>query len=204
MTRGTRERLLEAGLRLFAERGYRATTVGQIEELAGFVPRGGTMYKHFACKHALLEAALEQHVQSLDEFDEVLAMLPLGDLRAELLVLGRRILHRLDQQRFVAQVLEKDRAEVPDLVERMRVDITERGYELAMRYLDVRFPRIAPYAESEHGDREATAVLMIGALVNLRRNEWTFGKTPLGLDDDRALNAWVDVIMRLLSDTSRA
>ena len=201
---GTRERLLDAGLRLFAERGYRTTTVGQIEELAGFVPRGGTMYKHFASKHALLEAALERHVRSLDEFDEVLAMLPLADLRSELLVLARRILHRLDQQRLVAQVIEKDRAAVPDLVERMRVDLTERGYELAMRYLDVRFPRIAPYSDSARGDREATAVLMIGALVNLRRNEWTFGKAPLGLDDDRAINAWVDVVQMLLTDTSGA
>lgn len=195
---GTDERLLDAGLRLFAEHGFRATTVGQIEEAAGFVPRGGTMYKHFASKRALLEAAIARHVRSLDDFDDVFALFPLADLRSELLVLGRRVLQQLDQQRLVAQVLEKDGAAVPDLVERMRVDITERGYELALRYLDVRFPRIAPYAESEDGDREATAVLVIGGLVNLRRTEWTFGKPPLGIDDDRAVNAWADVVLQLL------
>ena len=52
-TAPTRDRLLDAAVELFAERGYTETTVGDIEEAAGLVPRAGAMYKHFASKDEL-------------------------------------------------------------------------------------------------------------------------------------------------------
>src|SRR5690606_17407497 len=61
----TRERLLEAGLRLFAERGFSAVTVGDIERAVGLVPRRGALYRHFASKEALLGAAVEAHLTSV-------------------------------------------------------------------------------------------------------------------------------------------
>lgn len=199
--RTTADRLLDAGLTLFAERGYRATTVGQIEQLAGFAPRGGTLYKHFDSKRSLLEAALHRHVESIARFDDVLRLLPLTDLRSELLLLARWMLAELDREKAISLVIEKNGTDVPDLVEAMRIGVSERGYEFAIRYLEQRFPDMPGYADSDR-DREATAVLMIGALVNVRRAAWTFGKPPLGIDDDRAINAWVDVVTRLLESRS--
>lgn len=195
--RSTADRLLDAGLTLFAEQGFRATTVGQIEQLAGFAPRGGTLYKHFTSKRALLEAALHRHVESIARFDDVLRLLPLTDLRSELLLLARWLLAELDREKAISLVIEKDGSDVPDLVEAMRVGVMERGYEFAIRYLEQRFPDLPGYADSDR-DREATAVLMIGALVNVRRAAWTYGKPPLGIDDDRAVNAWVNVVVTLL------
>lgn len=196
--RSTSDRLLGAALSLFAEQGFQATTVGQIEQLAGFAPRGGTLYKHFESKRALLEAALARHVESINRFDDVLALLPLADLRSELLLLARWTLAELDREKAISLVVEKNGADVPDLVEAMRVGVSERGYEFAIRYLEQRFPDLPGDAESDR-DREATAVLMVGALVNLRRAAWTFGKPPLGIDDDRAVNAWVEVVLTLLA-----
>ena len=46
----TRERIITEAMRLFAERGYRGTTVGDIEQAAGLSPRAGGLYKHFASK----------------------------------------------------------------------------------------------------------------------------------------------------------
>lgn len=198
--RSTSDRLLDAGLTLFAEQGFRATTVGQIEQLAGFAPRGGTLYKHFDSKRALLEAALQRHVESIARFDDVLRLLPLTDLRSELLLLARWMLAELDREKAISLVIEKDGAEVPDLVEAMRLGVSERGYEFAIRYLEQRFPDMPGYADSDR-DREASAVLMIGALVNVRRAAWTYGKPPLGIDDDRAINAWVNLVTTLLESS---
>jgi len=198
--RSTADRLLDAGLTLFAEQGFRATTVGQIEQRAGFAPRGGTLYKHFESKRALLEAALQRHVESIARFDDVLRLLPLTDLRSELLLLARWMLAELDREKAISLVIEKNGADVPDLVEAMRIGVMERGYEFAIQYLEQRFPDMPGYADSDR-DREATAVLMIGALVNVRRAAWTYGKPPLGIDDDRAINAWVDVVTRLLESS---
>ena len=48
-------------MRLFAERGFRATSVGEIEGAVGR-SRAGALYKHFPSKQALLEAAVRAHL----------------------------------------------------------------------------------------------------------------------------------------------
>ena len=69
-TRPTRERILDNALRLFAERGYEATSIGEIEVAAGLVPRSGALYKHFASKRALIDVALAERVGAIDSIDE--------------------------------------------------------------------------------------------------------------------------------------
>ena len=51
---GRREAILDAALRLFADRGYDATTVAEIRELAG--ASTGSMYHHFASKEDVAAA----------------------------------------------------------------------------------------------------------------------------------------------------
>ncbi len=53
----TRRRIAEAGLGLFLEKGYVATTVQAIAESAGVAP--ATVYQAFGTKHAVLAAALD-------------------------------------------------------------------------------------------------------------------------------------------------
>ena len=53
----TRRRIAEAGLRLFLENGYVATTVQAIAEAATVAP--ATVYQAFGTKHAVLAAALD-------------------------------------------------------------------------------------------------------------------------------------------------
>lgn len=189
----TRDRLLDAGLQLFAERGFRATTVGDIEAEAGFVARGGTLYKHFGSKAALLDAALARHVDSVTRFDELLALLPLPDLASELHLIGRWLLAELDREELITRVIEKEGANVGAVIDAMREGISEPGYRYARAYIETRFPEI-------DADRDALAVLVLGALINLRRSRWTFGKPPLGVDDDQALTAWVSLVLAVGRD----
>jgi AcrR family transcriptional regulator len=59
--RGTaRERLLDAAAEVFAERGYRATTVDDIAAAAGLTK--GAVYWNFDSKEALFSALLEERV----------------------------------------------------------------------------------------------------------------------------------------------
>jgi hypothetical protein len=44
-------------------------------------------------------------------------------------------------------------------------------------------------------DPEATITMLLGGLVNLRRNTWTFGRPPLNITDDQAVAAWVDLAL---------
>jgi hypothetical protein len=47
-------------------------------------------------------------------------------------------------------------------------------------------------------DPDAVAVVLLGALVALRRTTWTFGTPPAGVDDDRALSSWTELALAWL------
>ena len=63
----TREKLVAAAARVFAERGYGGATLEQIADAAGFTI--GAIYSNFSGKQELFLAVLEEHVGSrIDEF----------------------------------------------------------------------------------------------------------------------------------------
>jgi AcrR family transcriptional regulator len=194
MTTDTRDRLLDVGLRLISARGFRSVTVGDIEAEAGFAARGGTLYKHFSSKAELLEAAMQRHVESVGRFDDLLALLPLPDLRSELSLLGRWLLVRLSGEEAITRIVEKESARFPHLIDAMRDGLSDAGYRLGSAYLQQR-------GLDQHWDSDALAVILLGSLINLRRSTWTFGKPPNGLDDDRVLTTWIELGVTLLSPT---
>jgi AcrR family transcriptional regulator len=55
---GTRERIHQAGLTLFNERGYTGTTVRELADACGLTP--GAIYNHYASKEALLFAIVDR------------------------------------------------------------------------------------------------------------------------------------------------
>src|SRR5256885_7656569 len=107
----TRDRLLDAALELFAEHGYTETTVGDIEEAAGLVPRSGGLYKHFASKDALLHAALERFIAATEVVGSRVFELPaLGDQRAEATLLARTTMAHFSAQRDFLRIVFQERA----------------------------------------------------------------------------------------------
>lgn len=191
----TKERLLEAGLQLFSKRGFRRTTVGDIEQLAGLAPRRGALYKHFGSKQELLAAAVERHLHEVETIRTFVDLMPLGDLRAELTLLARWILADLDRHRELFLVFEKEGDELTDLRDRYYNEVGELGYQVGAEFL-----RRALDPARSHVDPEALATVTMNALVNQRRCEWTFGRKPLGLDDVRLVEAVVEVVMRSTGD----
>ena len=132
---GSREALLDAGLELIAVRGFDGVTVGDIEQHAGFVPRGGSLYKHFASKHDLLVEGVRRHVDSLANLDGLDDLGPLPDRRSELLVLGRWILRRLSGEETVSRIIEKEGHRLAEIVAEMRDGVSEAGYRGMADYL---------------------------------------------------------------------
>lgn len=60
-----REKILDAGLELFGERGYHATSIADIGERAGIAK--SVLYHYFGSKAALYEAILEAQTDALTE-----------------------------------------------------------------------------------------------------------------------------------------
>ncbi len=192
--RDTRERLITEGLRLFAERGFTATTVGDIEQAAGLVPRSGGMYKHFPSKRALFEAGVERQIRSAQGIERVAELLPIGDMRSELTLLARALLAELSNEREIVAVLEKDGAAFPELRDRFFTEIVQRGYRQAA-HLAQRWLKEIPGADTV--DVDALATLAVGTIVAYKRTEWTFGGDPLGVDEERFVQTFVDSFVRV-------
>jgi hypothetical protein len=104
--------------------------------------------------------------------------------------LGRWFLDEMDRMASLTRVIEHDGQRLAQLTAEVKTNIVDLSYQSAAALVSA----IAPEAD----DPEATAVVLLGALVALRRTAWTFGSPPLGIDDDRALTAWADLTLATL------
>lgn len=184
----TRERLLDAGIRLFAERGFTAVTVGDIERAVDLVPRRGALYRHFASKEALLEAAVEAHLASIATARSRYE----GDAdpdTATLTELGAFILTEMDRQQLITRILERDGERLPTLRTRFRNEVSDASY-LAMAQVLRSWVLAGGAAEPKSESVHALAIHLVGALVNVRRSAWTLGEAPLGLTDEAHVHNW--------------
>jgi AcrR family transcriptional regulator len=189
----TRERIIDAALRLFADRGYRGTTVGDIESAAGLAPRSGALYQHFAGKEEVLKAALEQHVRELESMQSAMELLPLGDLRSELVLLGRWTLQDLTRREPLERLVRKEGAQFPELRDRVR----EAVHDVPHQRLADWIRRTVAAAGAPEPDCEALALIIAGSMGHFRSLESVYGEKPLDIEDERFLAAWVDVCVAI-------
>jgi AcrR family transcriptional regulator len=92
----TRERIIQAAAAIFATRGYAGATTQAIADAAGV--NEVTLFRHFGSKQNLFMAVLERH-SVLPDLEAALADRLTGDLRGDLLLIGRRFLEALAQRR---------------------------------------------------------------------------------------------------------
>jgi len=186
----TRERLLDAAMNLFAERGYAATTIGAIEQAAGLAPRSGAMYQYFAGKDEILQAALERRMQGLDQLGSVLEMLPLGDLRSELRLIARWNLRSLHEREALTRFVLRDAQHVPeDLKQELFERLVRKPYAQAVAWVE---QHLGPAAASRQ-DVHALTLILVESMAAYTTLRVTFGRLPDDLDDDRIVEAWVDL-----------
>ena len=197
-TEATHDRLLDAALSLFAQRGVVATTVGDIETAAGLARRSGALYKYFESKDALLTACLERHLATVTNLEEELALQPLGEIRSELTLLGRWLMHELEVERNITHILEREGHKLGTLRDRMRTEISDRGYLIGAAVIGRWRPDLPP------DRRDPMAVVIVGALINYKRSTWTLGGAPLALTEEQFIDEWVDICLTLYEPDRQA
>src|SRR4029453_12921984 len=163
-TASTRERLLSAAMRLFAQKGFAGTTVGDIEGAAGLTPRGGGFYRHFHSKEDVLNSGVDAQILLANQDRAAVNLLPFGDLRSELTLVCRWLLDSIDQQRDVLQVVEREAERFPKLREKWRVKLLEAAHRAAVAFTQ----RWAEHTGHPSRDPEASAVIMVGGAMNHR------------------------------------
>lgn len=179
-------------MELFAARGYRGTSVGEIEKAAGLAPRSGALYQHFDGKRQVLELALERQLASLRDLGSALEMLPLGDLRAELTLMARWNLASLDARRPLATFLRREGDRLPvELREELYRKLVGDPYAQVVGWLR---ERIEAQGAAEP-DLDSLAFILIEPMSSFRTMQWLFDKTPGDVDDERLVETWVEICL---------
>jgi AcrR family transcriptional regulator len=105
----TKDRIMEAALKLFVEQGYQKTSIARIETEAGLAPRAGAFYRHFDSKEALvLEIARQRVSESPEEFG-LDKLADFGDTRAELIAIALKYEEASVRQAPYARLIEEVR-----------------------------------------------------------------------------------------------
>ena len=192
-TGATRERLIDAAMELFAERGYRSTTVGDIEAKAGLAPRSGALYQHFGGKEDLLRAGIQKRVGQLENVRSVIDLLPLADLRSEVIMLGRWNLQDLNRRDSLHRLVRQEGDVFPGLKDEVR----EAIHDAPLRQVAGWINRMADESGVTGLDHEVLALIIAGSMGHFRMLESIYGRKPMDIDDARFLNGWVEVCLAI-------
>ncbi|ROO86942.1 TetR family transcriptional regulator [Actinocorallia herbida] len=188
MADGTRTRILDEALRLFAERGYAGTSVAAIEAAAGLSPHSGSLYTHFGSKEQVMAAAVERAIATAERGFALAPMLSLGNLEAELTLLARGSLLLLNDWRDLIRVMAKECEQFPAVMEDARERLFARSHEFLAGWLAGKAPGPGP-------DFEAVTTIWLGAIENYWIVTHIHGARPFGMDDDRYVRQWVSTLM---------
>src|SRR4029450_8420503 len=170
----TRDRILDAAMILFGERGYRGTTVGAIEQAAGLAPRRGGLYRHFPSKQEVFKAAVSRYAAKFRSLEDLLEVLDFDDEPATLTQLAQFALAGLAAEAGLFRLLQRDGPDFPDLAMLVHEQLVQRGYDVAIAV----FTRLLQARGLPVGDVAALAAIALGSLVHFREDEALYGRAP--------------------------
>jgi AcrR family transcriptional regulator len=176
-----RDEIIDLALEAFANHGIDASEIGGIDA-------------HFPTKVALLEAAVERHVQELARMATLMDTVHFGDdTRMELTLLARFVLAEHDRQDVLLRIMLQEGDKYPELATLIREKIVAPGYTQAADWIRAHI--------DEGGfpdyDADAVAVVALGSLLAYAAQRRTFGGPPLGVDTERFIETWVEAWLRV-------
>ena len=185
----TDERIVAGAMRLFAERGFKGTSVSEIEAAAGLRPGSGGLYHHFDSKDAVLAAGVARHLARLDALREIRKVFAgLGDLSVALTLTARYYLAELDSQSELLRLLASEARRRPDL-------LTEAVNHLVANT----FVSFAEWLGEESGrppdDLRVVAQLAVGSLLASRLMPEVLGCELPAVDDEQLIATWTAMVL---------
>jgi AcrR family transcriptional regulator len=190
-------------MRLFGERGYKETTVAQIEAAVGLSPGSGSLYKHFSSKEALLAAGVEALLSDRAELREALEPrdMPrrgnIAEMQTLLQIVASAGLNRMRRDRNINRLLFRGLQDFPGLLSRYRDGEITANHEAVAVLLS----NLADEQSAEH-DWPAIAAVLVGATAHYWILTDLFGTHPSGVDEERYTRAVALLASRLLVGTN--
>ncbi len=105
----TKDRIIQAAMKLFMADGYQKTSIARIETEAGLAPRAGAFYRHFDSKQALLVEGAKSFVSETPEEFGFDRLADFGDTRSELVAIALKYEEAMIRQKPYARLIEEIR-----------------------------------------------------------------------------------------------
>jgi AcrR family transcriptional regulator len=183
---GTRERLLDAAIRLFARQGYAETSIADIQRDCGLSSGSGALYKHFSSKRELLEAATRRFADRLANDRKRFDVSP-GDGTEQVLRRAAALIwDGIEENSPLLRVIFREPA-FPELADELWSAITENAYRRFASGLRV----VVEAGMMRIEDPEATAAVLVASLAYYPMVRLLIGHTPGDIERDRYLEAWI-------------
>jgi AcrR family transcriptional regulator len=184
---GTRERLLDAAMELFARQGYAATSIADIQQACGLSPGSGALYKHFPSKKALLQEATRRQVKQMAEMSDDYNRMQPTDTKGALRQGAEQIWASVESNSQLLRVMFREPEAIDDMIDDLWSAATNMAYERVGRALTA--AKEAGVAPAD--DPQATATVLVAALAYLPIAQLLVGRTPGDIDAERFREAWV-------------
>ncbi|OBG99279.1 MULTISPECIES: TetR/AcrR family transcriptional regulator [unclassified Mycobacterium] len=184
----TRERLVTEAMRLFSAKGFEATSVSQIESAAGLAAGSGALYRHFKSKDALLDAGIDRQLDRRRAMRDIRALFAgLGDLRAELTVLGRYLLSVIDEEIQLLQIAARTPAGQSARLDTAYAALIDGLNAELADWLTTWAPTLTPQ------DRTVLAALGVNSILGTRFATSLFHQSNASVPDDHYLAEWTAI-----------
>jgi len=134
-----RQQIIETGLRVFAQHGFRGTTTRQLAQAAGITE--ALIFKHFADKNELYAAILDQKASEADAdqwFSELEQLSAQGDDARLLRAVYRRIVGRHERDSYFLRLMIYSALEQHPLARRLHESQGGRLYSILEAFVIAR------------------------------------------------------------------
>jgi len=133
MARNTRERLLEAGLKIFSEKGFLGATTKEIAKEAGVAEV--TLFRHFRSKENLFAETINRY-SFLPKLKEILPLIKGDPPETALKKIAREFLNVLESKKKLIRIMHTDFHRYPDYIKKIHESIIENIIDLLSGYFN--------------------------------------------------------------------
>jgi AcrR family transcriptional regulator len=187
--RSARERILDAGLRTFAEKGFTGATTKDISTRAGV--NEVTLFRHFGSKRALFMAIMKERSPVLEILDNVSIDTdrPVEELLARN---ARVVLATLKANRHLFMMILGDVWRIP----RMRSAISEFGVEKGVGFVTELMAALMAAGKIREMDPHVAARSLVGMIQSYYLTRYLLaGEEPDAGEEERMIAGFVGIFL---------